>query len=124
MFGKISDFFKPLFSKSDTMPSSAIPSLRRAGDDERKDRPKSRQDRHATAHEPDVFAADVTVFSLPAIRAGLMEGAGSISDTDLTRALGLIDALSRAGVRGVPVAEGQGLIDALEKASTLLRGNV
>lgn len=122
MFGKISDFFRPLFTKGDTMPAGSAYPVRRTGEDERQRREKHPKAGPAPQAQDDDFSPDVTILSLPAIRAGLMEGAGSITDEDLARALDLINALARNGIHSVPVAEGQGLIDALAKVHGGLGG--
>lgn len=123
MFSKIGEFIKPFFSKGDNMPAQAPGATRRVGGDDAKGQEKHEKGGTKKSGIADDFAQDRTVFSLAAIRAGLMEGAGSISDEDLNRAVALLDRLAKQGIRGVPVSDGQGLIAALAEAeSHLMRG--
>lgn len=121
MFGKIREFVKPLFGKSDNMPAQPASTIRRVGEDDYQQGKQQGRNAPRKPDEPDDFFQDKTVFSLAAIRAGLMEGAGSISEDDLARGAGLLDRLAMCGVRGVPVADGQGLIAALEEAEKKLK---
>ena len=121
MFEKIGDILGLRPTKGDTLSAHPATSARKVGadDDARGQNRDEKQDRKAPPAEDD-FAPDRTVFSLAAIRAGLMEGAGSLTEAELAEAAGLFDLLTRHGIRGVPVSEGQGLIAALREAARML----
>lgn len=125
MFGKIGEFIKPFFVKSDNLPTHAPGAVGKVGSDERQPsgqqgqgyKKKAGQESSAAS---DDFAEDRTVLSLSAVRAALMEGAGSISEEDIRSLVTMLDRLAKRGVKGIPVAGGEQITDAVRHAARIL----